>query len=112
MYQSIITEIDDGVGILTLNRPDRHNALDKTLVAETTAALLEFEGDSRIRAIVLSSSGKSFCAGVDPAWIREAITGSPEENLQSNRDLGRLLTTLSTLSKPTIARVHGPVSVV
>ncbi len=56
MYQSIITEIDDGVGILTLNRPDRHNALDRTLVAETTAELLELEDDPRVQAIVLSSS--------------------------------------------------------
>ena len=110
MYQSIITEIDDGVGILTLNRPDRHNALDRTLVAETTAALLELEDDPRVQAIVLSSSGKSFCAGIDPSWIREAINGTPEENLQSNRNLGRLLATLDTLSKPTIARVHGPAS--
>ena len=43
MYQSIITEIDDGVGILTLNRDDRHNVLDRTLVAEMTAGLLELE---------------------------------------------------------------------
>ncbi len=110
MNQSIITEIDDGVGILTLNRPDRHNALDKTVIAETTAALRELEEDPRVRIVVLSSSGKYFCAGTDPDWIREAINGTPEENLQSNRALGHLLATLDTLSKPTIARVHGSAS--
>ena len=107
MYQSIITEIDDGIGILTLNRADRHNALDKTLVAEISAALLELEADSRVRIVVLSSTGRSFCAGTDPIWMREAINGTPEDNLQSNRNLARLLSTLSQLSKPTIARVQG-----
>jgi len=109
MYQSIITEIDDGVGILTLNRADRHNALDKTLVAELTAALLELEDDPRVRVVVLSSSGKSFCAGIDPAWMRETIQCAPEDNLQDNRSIARLLATLAGLSKPTIARVQGSV---
>ena len=107
MYQSILTEVDNDIGILTLNRSDRHNALDKTLVAEMTAALLELEADPRVRIVVLSSTGKSFCAGTDPAWMREAINGTPEDNSQSNRNLARLLRTLSELSKPTIARVQG-----
>ncbi len=109
MYQSIITEVDDGVGILTLNRSERHNALDRTLVAEMTAALLELEADPRVRVVVLSSTGRSFCAGTDPAWVRETIHDTPEENLQDNRTIARLLATLSGLSKPTIARVQGSV---
>ena len=107
MYQSIITEVDDGIGILTLNRPDRHNAVDKTLVAEMTAGLLELEADPRVRVVILSSTGKSFCGGFDPAWLRQAINESSAECLESNRQLARLLQTLSELSKPTIARVQG-----
>lgn len=110
MYQSIITEVDDGVGIVTLNRAERHNALDRTLVAELTAGLLELEADPHVRIVVLSSSGRSFCAGTDPAWIRETLHGTPEENLQDNRDLARLLATLSSLAKPSIARVQGSAS--
>lgn len=107
MYQSIITEIDDGVGILTLNRSERHNALDRTLVVEMTAALRELEADPRVRVVVLSSTGRSFCAGTDPAWVRETIHDTPEGNLQDNRNIARLLATLSGLTKPTIARVQG-----
>ena len=107
MYQSIILEIDNNVGILTLNRPERHNALDKTLVVEMTSGLLELEADPRVRVVVLSSMGKNFCAGIDPAWMRQSIDATSEENLQNYQSQARLLTTLSRLSKPTIARVRG-----
>ncbi|MFT3962125.1 enoyl-CoA hydratase-related protein [Propionivibrio sp.] len=110
MYQSIITEVDDGVGILTLNRADRHNVLDRTLVAEMTAGLLDLDSAPEVRVIVLSSAGRSFCAGTDPAWVRETINGTPEDNLQDNRDLARLLATLAGTNKPTIARVQGSAS--
>ncbi|MDR2787350.1 MAG: enoyl-CoA hydratase/isomerase family protein [Candidatus Accumulibacter sp.] len=110
MYRSISTEIDDGVGILTLNRADRHNALDRTLVAEMTDGLRALDEEPGVRVIVLSSTGKSFCAGTDPAWIRETIRGSPEKNLEDNRDLARLLATLAGTDKPTIVRVQGSAS--
>lgn len=108
MYQSIITEIDDAVGILTLNRPARHNALDDTLISEITSGLLALEADPHVRVIVLSSAGKSFCAGADMSWLRREIDGTLQDKLQDARHLGRLMMTLNTLRKPTLARVHGP----
>ena len=108
MYQSIITEVDDTVGILTLNKPERHNALDETLIAEITDGLLSLEADPRARIIVLSSAGKSFCAGADLSWLKRAAASTMQDNLTDARELGRLLTTLNELSKPTIARVQGP----
>jgi methylglutaconyl-CoA hydratase len=108
MNQSIITEIDGKVGLLTLNRADRHNALDRALVAEMTAGLLALDQAPDVRVIVLSSTGKTFCAGTDPAWVRETIRGTFESNLQDNRRLARLLSTLAGTGKPTIARVQGP----
>ncbi|MDR2614338.1 MAG: enoyl-CoA hydratase/isomerase family protein [Candidatus Accumulibacter sp.] len=110
MYRSIITEIDDGVGILTLNRADRHNALDRALVAEMIDELRALDEERDVRVIVLSSVGKSFCAGIDPAWVRETIKASPEKNLEDNRELARLLATLAGTDKPTIARVQGAAS--
>ena len=107
MYQSIITEVDDSIGILTLNKPERHNAFDEQLVDEITGGLLELEADPRVRVVILSSTGKSFCGGFDPAWLRQAINESSAECLESNRQLARLLQILSELSKPTIARVQG-----
>lgn len=108
MYQSIITEIDDGIGILTLNKPARHNALDDTLISETDAALTELEADPRVRLVVLSSIGKSFCAGADMSWLRRDPPHSFEENLRDARKLGLLMLRLNSLKKPTIARVQGP----
>ena len=61
MYQSIATEVDDSVGILTLNKAVRHNAMDGLLVKEISDGLIDLESDPRVRVIVLSSTGKSFC---------------------------------------------------
>jgi methylglutaconyl-CoA hydratase len=108
MYQSIITEIDGGVGILTLNRADRQNVLDRTLVTEMIGGLRALDEDRSVRVIVLSSTGKSFCAGIDPAWTRETIHGDSAGILEDNRLLARLLATLAGTNKPTIARVQGP----
>jgi len=54
---------DDGVGRLTLNRPEVHNAFNDTLVAQLTAALLSMEAERRVRTVVLAAAGKSFSAG-------------------------------------------------
>jgi len=103
MYQSIITEVDDSIGILTLNKAERHNAFD-----EMTSGLLELEADPRVRVVVLSSTGKSFCAGADLNWVRRTATATAQENLRDARQLARLMATLNEFAKPTVARVQGP----
>lgn len=107
-YQSIMTEVDGSVGILTLNRAQRHNAFDEQLIAEITAGLRELEADESVRAVVLSSTGKSFCAGADLHWMKRAAGYTPAENLLDANRLAELMSTLNELSKPTIARVQGP----
>ena len=106
-YQSILTEVDGSVGILTLNKPRRHNAFDEQLIAEISVGLRELEDDERVRAVVLSSTGSSFCAGADLHWMKRAADCSAEENLRDAERLADLLSTLNELSKPTIARVQG-----
>ena len=106
-YQSIMTEVDGSVGILTLNKPKRHNAFDEQLIAEITVGLQELESDERVRAVVLSSTGKSFCAGADLGWMKRAADYTPEENLRDANRLAELMATLNELAKPTIARVQG-----
>ena len=108
MYQSIATEVDDSVGILTLNKAVRHNAVDGLLVEEITSGLLELEADPQVRVIVLSAAGKSFCAGPDVNWIRETANYAEHESFDDAQDLARMMSTLNELSKPTIARVQGP----
>lgn len=107
-YQAILTEVDGNVGILTLNKAPRHNAFDEQLIAEITEGLRELERDTRVRAVVLSSTGKSFCAGADLNWMKRAAGYTHEENLRDANRLAELMSTLNELSKPTIARVQGP----
>jgi methylglutaconyl-CoA hydratase len=98
----------NGVALVTLNRPDRHNAFDETMIAELTQALAVIGSSPRIRAMVLLGAGESFCAGADLAWMERMAGFSYEENVADARALARLLQALAALPKPTIARVHGP----
>lgn len=107
-YQSIIIEVDGPVGILTLNRGDRHNAFDETLIDEITLGLDELEANPQVRVVVLSSVGKSFCAGADLNWMKRAAGYSADENFADAKRLAELMRTLNELRKPTIARVQGP----
>ncbi|MBI4742323.1 MAG: enoyl-CoA hydratase/isomerase family protein [Betaproteobacteria bacterium] len=108
MYTSILTEVDGAIGILTLNKGERHNAFDDVLIAEITAGLRELEADRRVRVVVLSATGKSFCAGADLDWMKRAAGYTPEENFADARKLADLMAALNGLAKPTVARVHGP----
>jgi methylglutaconyl-CoA hydratase len=88
-------------------KPAVHNAFDETLIAELTATLLALDADPAVRVIVLAGEGKSFSAGADLAWMQRQGAASVDENLADARRLAALFRTLSTLAKPTIARVHG-----
>jgi methylglutaconyl-CoA hydratase len=98
----------NGVALVTLDRPDVHNAFDETLIAELTQALEALDRSPTVRAVVLLGAGESFCAGADLGWMRRVADYSHEQNLADARSLARLLQTLHGLTKPTIARVHGP----
>jgi len=108
MYQNILTEIDAGVGIVTLNRPERHNAFDDEMIAELSEAMDWMGGDPAVRVVVISSTGKSYCAGADLAWMQRAATYSLEENRRDAGALADMLHRVSDCPKPVIARVQGP----
>ena len=105
--QMILQEIEAGVGRLTLNRPELHNAFDDALIARLTAALLSLEADRRVRAVVLAAAGKSFSAGADLNWMQRMAGYSEAENLEDARALAGLMSTLDRLAKPTVALVQG-----
>ncbi len=108
MYQSILTEIDAGVGIVTLNRPERHNAFDEAMIAELAEALLSMGSDPAVRVVVISSIGKSFCAGADLNWMRRAAGFDFEQNRRDAGELAEMLRRIAECPKPVIARVQGP----
>jgi methylglutaconyl-CoA hydratase len=108
-YQSILTEVDHGVGMITLNRSTRSNALDGTMVAELGAAITAMAGWSEVRVLILSGQGPSFCSGADPQWLLHSALKSEADNLADARALTQMLRALAECPKPTVARVHGPV---
>jgi len=97
----------DGAAVVTLDRPETHNAFDDALIADLTSVLNEAGSDPAVRAIVLRGSGRSFCAGADLGWMRRMAGYSREENLADSWALQRLFATLAGSPKVTIARVHG-----
>jgi methylglutaconyl-CoA hydratase len=106
--QCIAIERQGPVGLVTLNRPERHNAFDEVVIAELTEALRAVEGEDGVRLVVLSAAGKSFCAGADLNWMKRASGFTKDENQRDSMALGALMRTLDHLRKPTIARVQGP----
>ena len=90
-----------------LSRPERHNAFDAALIAELTTALNDLQQDHNIRLIVLAAQGKSFCAGADLAWMKQAGEQDEASNLADAEKLSLLFKTLHRCKKPVIARVQG-----
>ena len=99
--------IRNAVAIVTMNRPDVHNAFDEILIARLTEIFTALDDDPDVRAVVLLGAGRSFCAGADLNWMRRMAAFDHAENLADANALAAMLRTLYALSKPTIARVHG-----
>lgn len=108
-YQTILVQTDPrGVATVTLNRPDKHNALNGDLIAELTDAAESLALDPAVRIVILTGSGKSFCAGGDFNWFASNIDKTRGERVEQSATLARLLRRLDTLPKPLIGRINGP----
>ncbi len=92
-YETILISHDPrGVATLTLNRPDKHNALNARMIADLTEAAAELAADAAIRAVILTGAGTSFCAGGDLAWMRTpAPPRSPTKQACGSRIFMRLV---------------------
>ena len=96
-----------GILTLTLNRPDKRNALSAALVDDLTAAIAEADLDADVRVICLRGAGKDFCAGADLAELLASADRSLEENEADAMRLGQLFLALRALPKPVVAVVQG-----
>ena len=106
-YQTLELERAGSITTVWMNRPERHNAFDETLIVELTDAFRVLYQDAGTRVIVLAGRGKSFSAGADLAWMRRAAGYSVDENLRDARALADMLRTIDRTQKPTVARIHG-----
>lgn len=108
-YETILVETDTrGVATVTLNRPDKHNALNVDLIAELFDAVEDLAADGKVRIVVLTGAGKSFCAGGDFNWFASNVEKSRAERVEQSATLAHLLRRLDTLPKPLIGRINGP----
>src|SRR5512143_2031214 len=80
-YTALSLDVRNGVGIVTLARPDVHNAFDETLIAETTRALGELERDDAVRAVVVLRAGPGFCVEKKKKWMKRMAGYGRAENL-------------------------------
>jgi len=114
MNDLVILEVSDGIATLTLNRPDKRNAMSDDMRTQFIAALETVAGDNAIRAMVLTGAGKGFCAGGDIAGMErrmQAPTGEIAFNgWHRQQRVHRTQALLHTLPKPTIAAVNGAAS--
>lgn len=103
----LLTENQGAVRVLTLNRPEKHNALNTALTQNLLDALRQADADDSVNAVVLVGAGKSFCAGADTTEFSALV---PEDPMAVNRraDLTTALhLVFSQMSKPVIAAVRG-----
>ena len=105
-YETIIYEVKDSVAKLTLNRPEKLNAMTGTTFREITEALNEADQDNDVRVLVITGNGRAFCAGADLKFAAKEL-----DNLKSQTDfltVGKeLLVKIESLSKPVIAAING-----
>jgi len=105
-YETIIYEKKGAFAKITLNRPDKMNAMNRTMFQEILNALDDAEQDDSMKAVVITGSGKAFCSGVDLKFAREELgTVKSEWNFLSVGK--RLLERIEDLAKPVIAAVNG-----
>jgi methylglutaconyl-CoA hydratase len=107
VFETIDVGVRNAIALVTLNRPEVHNAFNETLIAELTAALRALASDRSVRAVVLLGAGPSFCAGADLNWMKKMAAFSKAENLADAKALATMLATLNDMPQPTVARVHG-----
>ncbi len=111
--ETVIYEVKENIASITMNRPDKRNALNHALLRDLDTAFEQAENDPGVRVVILKGAGKAFCSGYD-------LTGSPYISVPEGYDrwtIGNALRTLRgisarylkifNLSKPTIAQIHG-----
>jgi methylglutaconyl-CoA hydratase len=104
---TLLTALDGGVLTLTLNRPEKRNALDAALIDALHAGLDRADLDAAVRVVVLRGAGKDFCAGADLDELLDSALRTMDDNERAALRLGRLFTRMRELPKPVVAVVQG-----
>jgi enoyl-CoA hydratase len=107
-----VDRVEDGIDVVTLNRPDRLNAMTHQLVNEMIDALETVGVDATSRVVIVTGAGRGFCAGLDLVESLEAPRrgemGKVQAGMQFQKNIARLMTTMKEIPQPIIAAVNGP----
>src|SRR5580692_4734104 len=106
IYKTIQIAYDSGIATVTLNRPEKRNAVSFELVAELMKAMDEIE-TSPAAVVLLTGAGKAFCAGLDLDELKSLLGKTQEENVKDSATMAALFRRLYDFPKPTIAAVNG-----
>lgn len=104
---SLVTETRASTRIITLNRPSVRNAMSQQLQKDLQAAFEEALSDEGVRVVVLTGSGKAFCAGLDLSELKTIRERSTEENRADSARFAQLLSTIYNFPKPVVAALNG-----
>lgn len=107
-HQTIKTSVDlRGVATVALARPELHNAMNGVMWRELLEVARSLDADTKVRAVILTGEGPTFCAGGDLGWQQSQKSMTGEERLDQARRFSVLLHTLDRLSKPLVGRING-----
>jgi methylglutaconyl-CoA hydratase len=106
-YKTVQIAYDSGVATITLNRPEKRNAISFELIDDLLRALKETEASDAL-VLILTGAGKAFCSGMDLENLKALIGRSPDQNLQDSQNMVQLFRALYEFPKVTIAAVNGP----
>lgn len=106
-YQTLTVAAENRVSVITLNRPEKRNAISMALIGELMSALdAILKSDSR--AVIITGAGKSFCAGMDLDELKSLTGRTPEESQRDSETMAQLFRGIYDFPKPMIAAVNGP----
>lgn len=106
-YTKILYELRDGIAHVTLNRPDKRNALDAEIVIQLKDALAASARDESCRVVLLAGAGPDFCSGADLAGLEKTAAAGVMDNLADARNVADLFLAMRNHPRPIIAAVHG-----
>jgi methylglutaconyl-CoA hydratase len=106
-YNKILYSVENHIARVTLNRPDKRNALDAEIVGEIKTALGEAATDPSVRVVLITGAGKDFCSGADLAALQRISEATVMENVEDARHLAALFVAMRTHPRPIVAAVRG-----
>lgn len=97
----------DGLGVITLARPEKKNALDRQTAVELAQSLRQLEVADDVRVVIVEGDGDDFCAGADLSAIDATLDAGADSHIEDARALGRVFSTMREMTKPIVAIVRG-----